>query len=405
MTRSIEMDRMGLFRILGIIIVCLLLVLITGSKFFYLLTALVLGVLAVNVLILWINILFLSTSFHISASVLTAGETLTMNYKILNNALVPIYHLSVKPVISKELGEIEFDFRHYTFKPYEIQDIERQLKCDKRGFYVAGEIIMKLSDPLKLLTWTMTKLKPIEVTVFPRIYPYRRIRRDAMELFGNRRSVDNRREDQTSIRSVRQFVEGDSARSIHWPLTAKLSELQIKEYSSASGRKTYLFLDGYKDQVIPEIREFAGVPDKGPDHFDEVAEVSASIATVLLKEGVDTVMLINDRHRTECHGRKYHHMRYFLDKLTAYVPDGPLTFSEFLNRESRRFQEGAELVVVCGPLDPVLADTFRSLVKRRFRLVCYSLDASSNGAVWSDKLWSRQLEVYPLAKAADLSRL
>jgi hypothetical protein len=98
-------------------------------------------------------------------------------------------------------------------------------------------------------------------------------------------------------------------------------------------------------------------------------------------------------------------MRYFLNKLTAYVPDGPLTFSEFLNRESRRFQEGAELVVVCGPLDPVLADTFRSLVKRRFRLVCYSLDASSNAAVWSDKLWSRQLEVYPLAKAADLSRL
>jgi len=108
MTRVFEVDRGVLIRILIVVSVSVLLVLITGARFFYLTTALLLGVLLVNGLILWTNILLLVSTFHISASVLTAGETLTIQYRLLNNSILPIFHLSVKPVISKELGEVEF---------------------------------------------------------------------------------------------------------------------------------------------------------------------------------------------------------------------------------------------------------------------------------------------------------
>ena len=409
MTRVFEVDRGVLIRILIVVSVSVLLVLITGARFFYLTTALLLGVLLVNGLILWTNILLLVSTFHISASVLTAGETLTIQYRLLNNSILPIFHLSVKPVISKELGEVEFDFRHYAFRPYEIQEIERHLRCDRRGFYTAGEIVMKLSDPLKLMTWTMTRLKPIEVAVYPRVYPYRKPKLEAVELFGARRSSDQRKEDQTSVKSVRKYHEGDSARSIHWALTAKMAELQVKEYSNASSKKTYVFADGYES---PQIAESPSEAKASALRFDGIAEVAASILTGLLREGTETVMLINDRHRTEAHGRQYRHLGLFMDKLIAFLPDGPLAFPEFLSRESRRFQEGAELIVICGPLDPVMQETLRGLVKRHFRVICYSLDPEwdaidphqTNGLTLSLQT-VKNLQIFRLSEASALSKL
>lgn len=409
MKRAFEVDRGILARILLVISISILLVLITGARFFYLMTALLLGVLLVDGLILWFNIFFLVSTFHISASVLTAGETLTIQYRLLNNSILPIFHLSVKPVISKELGEVEFDFRHYAFKPYEIQEIERHLRCDRRGFYTAGEIVMRLSDPLKVMTWTMTRLKPIEVAVYPRVYPYRKPKLEAVELFGSRRSPDQRKEDQTSVKSVRKYLEGDSARSIHWALTAKMAELQVKEYSNASSKKTYVFADGYESPTITSD------PSAAKDSallFDGIAEAAASILTVLLKESTETVMLINDRHRTEAHGRQYRHLSLFMDKLTAFLPDGPLAFPEFLKRESRRFQEGAELIVICGPLDPVMQETLRGLVKRHFRVICYSLDPHLH-ALDPEKTESsalslqtvKNLQIFRLSEASELSKL
>jgi len=409
MTRALEIDHGVLVRILLVILVSILLVLITGARFFYLTTALLMGVFFVNGLILWINVLFLISTFHISASILTAGETLTIQYRLLNNSIFPIFHLSVKPVISKELGEVEFDFRHYAFKPYEIQEIERHLRCDRRGFYTAGEIVMKLSDPLKLMTWSMTRLKPIEVAVYPRVYPYRKPKLEAVELFGARRSSDQRKEDQTSVKSVRRYLEGDSARSIHWALTAKMAELQVKEYSNASSKKTYVFADGYES---PQITSNSSEAKSSALRFDGIAEVAASILTVLLKESTETVMLINDRHRTEAHGRQYRHLSLFMDKLTAFLPDGPLAFPEFLSRESRRFQEGAELIVICGPLDPVMQETLRGLVKRHFRVICYSLDPewktmdSQEFKAMALSLQAvKNLQIFRLSEASDLSKL
>ncbi|SCZ76608.1 DUF58 domain-containing protein [Acidaminobacter hydrogenoformans] len=374
MTRVVEVNPGAMVKVLAVVAGALFLVLITGSKFFYLVAALVLGVLLMDGLVLWFNIVFLVSTFHISTSVLTAGDTLTIQYRILNNSILPIFHLSVKPVISKELGEVAFDFRHYAFRPYEIQQIERQLKCDRRGFYTAGEIVMKLSDPLKVFTWTKTRLKPIEVAVYPRVYPYQRQRIEAIELFGARRSRDQHKTDKTSVKSVRKYLEGDSARMIHWPLTAKMGEIQVKEYASSSSNKTYVFVDGYLQTEKVYESQMPAANKEAALLADGIAEMAASILTALLKDACDTVMVINDRRRTEAHGRNYRHLSSFMEKLTAFIPDGALSFSEFLKRESSRFQDGAELILVCGPLNSEMLETLRGLVKRNFRVFCYSLD-------------------------------
>lgn len=410
-TGRLEAHRGPLLRWILVLLLLTLMALFTGAKLFYMITGLCLGVMSVNGIILWINAHRLVSTFHISASVLTAGETLTIQYRLLNNSMVPIYHLSVKPVISKELGEVEFDFRHYAFKPYEILEIERQLQCDRRGFYAAGEMVMKLSDPLGILTYTITRLKPIEVAVYPRVYPCRRFQPEAVELYGARRSRQQHREDQTSVKSVRKYLEGDSARRIHWALTAKTTELQVKEYANASTRKIYLFVDGY-DAKRDLSR--SGIRTGTEDHwilFDGLAEIAASLANMLLKDGAETVMLINDRRRTECHGRQYRHLSLFMDRLTAFIPNGPLTLSDFLNRESRRFQEGAELFIVCGPLEPSLMESLRSLIKRRFTVTCFSLDPDKNVGfnappeLSRDRLSQSSLKIHILPEANTLTRL
>jgi uncharacterized protein (DUF58 family) len=417
MTRALEINRNAVTKLLAVVAATLFLVLITGSKFFYLVGALVLGVLLMNGVVLWFNIMFLISTFHISTSVLTAGETLTIQYRLLNNSMLPIFHLSVKPVISKELGEVAFDFRHYAFRPFEIQQIERQLKCDRRGFYTAGEIVMRISDPLKLFTWTKTRLKPIEVAVYPRVYPYQRPRLEAIELYGARRSRDQRKTDKTSVKSVRKYMDGDSARTIHWPLTAKMGEIQVKEYASASNNKTYVFIDGYLQNNEDREPSRGIASQKTARLEDGIAEVAASILSTLLKEAIDTVMVINDHRRTEAHGRNYRQLASFMDKLTAFTPDSVLSFSEFLKRESSRFQDGAELILVCGPLNNKMLQTLRSLVKRNFRVLCYSLDLEesfeeSNGKYaenvrqsWSSVLREPlELNVFRLSEACEVSR-
>lgn len=79
-------------------------------------------------------------------------------------------------------------------------------------------------------------------------------------------------DDVSQISQIRNYIPGDRLQNIHWKLSAKAEELQVKEYSLPYSDDVVLLLEVFVDGDMPEI-------------FDEMIEKVFAVAGNLIKQG------------------------------------------------------------------------------------------------------------------------
>lgn len=79
--------------------------------------------------------------------------------------------------------------------------------------------------------------------------------------------------DATEVFALREYVEGDSLRTVHWKLSAKTGTLTVKEPSLPIDDKVLLFWDHYAQPAVL------------PEEADAMACVVCSLAQALMNEG------------------------------------------------------------------------------------------------------------------------
>ena len=89
--------------------------------------------------------------------------------------------------------------------------------------------------------------------------------------------------DRNDVSEVRQYQPGDSMKSVHWKLSSKAVELQVKKYDMNSGKTVYLLCDMAAhfdiegtEELEEDINEFA---------VDGVVELALSLASKIILEG------------------------------------------------------------------------------------------------------------------------
>ncbi len=136
--------------------------------------------------------------------------------------------------------------------------IVKQKICFRfRGLYEIGVRELYITDVLHIFRLRVEYNNFSNVTVSPRVLEMRGM--------GNRsvsdiptptvRVVDNR--DLSEINNIRDYRNGDSLKSVHWKLSTKSEELQVKEYSTNNDRHTYVFADMAAPTPPPEIEKEA----------------------------------------------------------------------------------------------------------------------------------------------------
>lgn len=181
------------------------------------------------------------------------------------------------PVEARDPFEGGRRWAHFAIAPVapgEVRTSSYRLPSARRGVYRLGPLQLRLSDPLGLASATRPTAAESTLTVHPRheLVPVKGV--SAHRDYDRRLSNPLLGKGGTEFYMLREYVPGDDLRQVHWPTTARLDDLVIRQPESLRrGRLT----------VVADIRD--GVVDD--ETVELVLSATASLAVSGLRSGLE----------------------------------------------------------------------------------------------------------------------
>ena len=113
----------------------------------------------------------------------------------------------------------------------------------RRGLYQAGQVEITSQDPFGLFRLRRRFLQNQEFTVLPATEPLPDLDPAFANLPNDGRTMRHWDNITTDVASVRHYNHGDSFRRIHWPYTARMNSLMVKEFDMGLTAETWVVLD------------------------------------------------------------------------------------------------------------------------------------------------------------------
>ena len=113
----------------------------------------------------------------------------------------------------------------------------------RRGTYRIEPMVVRTGDPFGFFEAAATVGRPTVVTVFPRVVPLPRWRLPNANLEGTHSAPERTLQTTPLATTVRPYAPGDSFNRIHWRSTARLGEIQVKEFDLEQTADVWLFVD------------------------------------------------------------------------------------------------------------------------------------------------------------------
>jgi uncharacterized protein (DUF58 family) len=150
----------------------------------------------------------------------------------------------------------------------------------RRGIYTFYRLSVATQFPFGFFERSITMISPRDVIVYPEIVDIGRFVQESQIDFGEYDGI--KKGLGTSLYGLREYVSGDSARFIHWKVSAKSDKLMVREFEKEEKKKVCIFLNNvsasFGDAVTAE-------------NFEKAIILAASVAKLLL-EGDYQVQLV-----------------------------------------------------------------------------------------------------------------
>jgi len=224
-------------------------------------------------------------------------------------------------------------------------DLTARLPTSRRGMFTVGPWALERLDPLGLAVGTVTSTTTSTIIVHPRIHtlggPY-----GAMHTIQDEALVRRSASDPLSgFVSLREYVDGDDPRLIHWPTSARMGTLMLREHVE---------LRRPEFTVVLDTAPGPGDTDGFDDDFEEMVDVTASIAVHALRSNVEVRLRTTSRDHPGAPGPLERDTQV-LDLLTSVVPTSPehtAALAATLADQAAVQHQGAMVIVVTGPRGP-----------------------------------------------------
>jgi len=207
------------------------------------------------------------------------GDPIPVSYRLHN----PTRFRSGRATIIDRCDDQEIRVDTDPVAAHSARAIESMIPTRRRGVFDVGPIDIERIDALWLTVGTRRTGQVSSVIVHPKVY-------DLLGPQGAVRSVENesviRRASSDPLSgfvSMREYVAGDDPRLIHWPTTARVGTLMIREHVDVRRPEFTVVLD-----TAPEA--------SAPDDFEEMVDVVASLAVHAIRSGLDVMVRTTDRH-------------------------------------------------------------------------------------------------------------
>jgi uncharacterized protein (DUF58 family) len=239
----------------------------------------------------------------------------------------------------------------------------------RRGHFRIDPLQVRTGDPFGFFEASAGVGHGITLVVYPRIEPLPLWRLPPASIEGAHAAPVRTLQTTPLATSVRPYAPGDSMNRIHWRTTARLGEIQVKEFDLEQTSDVWLFLDLDEDWEAGE----------GDDSTTEVAvRIAASIAAKALGEN-RAVGLTAGGHRTGVvpSDRGARQRLKILQLLAAVEADGRTPLDEVLVTGIGRLRRGMTAVIVTASQDPAFIRPLAALRSRGIGVVVVLLDGTA----------------------------
>lgn len=183
------------------------------------------------------------------------GDEIAVVITIKNTSNLPIPWVMVEDLLPREallftpprLGVEGKRVQLTHLWPRSQKSLRYQLKCNRRGYYQLGPLVLETGDLFGLHRQFRVLTEPHFLLVMPKVVPLSGYAISSKRPIGEVRMTYRLYEDPTRISGVRAYQEGDALNRIHWRATARTGQLHSKIYEPSTVAGTTILLDFHKD--------------------------------------------------------------------------------------------------------------------------------------------------------------
>lgn len=241
------------------------------------------------------------------------------------------------------------------------QQFTARIACEKRGFYRLGPVGLASSFPLGLAEARRTADDSIRtLTIYPEVFnilalPLRgapsQIHRGGYLLPEGAGAAE--------FAGLREYRRGDNPRHVHWPTTARLNELMVREFEPLASACLTLALDQSASANVGLGRDAT---------FEVAIRIAASIARHACSQSIRTRLAGNgQRSPGSLPGVGDRHFQGILDELAIIDADSATPYARLLDDLGPQCVRGETVVVFLAGTADDWDETLRALTTLRAR--------------------------------------
>jgi len=240
---------------------------------------------------------------------------------------------------------------------------------ERRGHYRIEPLQIRTGDPFGFFEASAGVGQGITLVVYPRVEALPLWRLPPASIEGAHASPERTLQTTPLATTVRPYAPGDSMNRIHWRTTARLGEIQVKEFDLEQTADAWIFLD----------LDAAMEAGSGDESTTEVAvRAAASIADKALGENRAVGLTVNGHRLTVLPADRGARQRLkILQLLAAVEADGRTPLDEALLTALGRLRRGMTAIVITASGDSSFIRPLAALKKRGISTVVVALDASA----------------------------
>ena len=264
-------------------------------------------------------------------------------------------------------------------EPAGVRTAAYEIRPPRRGRYRIGPLEIVCTDPFGLASTTLHAEDTTNILVYPRVetlaLPRDRGERRSLSVSALRQPTGMTGED---FYTLREYVEGDDLRKIHWPSTAKRGRYMIRQEETPWHTRATLLMD-----------DDAAAHDSlaGSSSFERCAEATASLVDLYHRAGY-TFRLACSHDPGISSSKGMDHLNRCFDLLATIQPlasrnEDHALLARLAEIERQGSAEGT-LVFVGGSIDPAVAMGL-TRCRRRYKQVIAVLFPGHRFGPWATK--------------------
>ena len=316
----------------------------TGTRLYYLIFyALLALLLLAAVSVVWTLVTLRVTLKGVGARV-ERGERIPAVFTVRHACPLPVSAIQVRLSVPSTLTPDQSV--NVSCPPFTRHTFRQVIECPHRGVYEVGVNRVLVTDAFGLISLGRRPgARLVKLEVAPRARTARPLRLNASDQ--GLRSIRRAAEDNASPSDVRAWQEGDELKKVHWKLSLRRRELQVRTYEETARPDTL---------VIPDLQQVAALRDMQLTLEDCVCETALGAARAQLTSGDPVRMPLVAAQPREIAGQFPADIPAFADAMLRARFDSPYGYEQVLTLMLTRFQRTGGAVLVTARLTTRIAD-------------------------------------------------